>query len=508
MELELNLTHLNGYDTILDDTVYQEETMEAIVPDAYPDIARIVDTEGAIFLTGKEVKEGRAELSGVVKATVIYLPDGTKGLRHMEVTIPFKTNVDRGDIRPPCKLVASPRTWSADTRSLNPRKILVRVNFCVGVRMFHPKTANISSGTENAEEHGIQQLITTQNAYMVTAVQEKNFTFSDDVNISGSRPAAEELLKSRAELMCNESKLIGNKLIFKGEVNLQLMYRAADDNMYSSLFELPFSQIMEVAGVEENADNSVDIHFTDVNCAIAGGEDNRTISVNMGMLAQGVVREMRKVNMLSDIYSTNYELKPEMETVNLQELAANGNERQTVREQMETEAPVQSVADVNVNIGQLRQSREGETVRLSAEAEITVVYMAEDGSPHTVVRRVTSDCDLMLPEDSICTFDCNSVGERFAVPSAGGLELRFPIDFRYLALSPKKVAAVSNVSLDENVVKDHSNQPSVILRMVDQESLWDIAKVYATTTGDIMRANGLTEEYLPRGRLLLIPKKR
>ena len=46
MELELDRTQLSGYETMLDTTVCQEETMEMIVPDACPDILRICDTEG------------------------------------------------------------------------------------------------------------------------------------------------------------------------------------------------------------------------------------------------------------------------------------------------------------------------------------------------------------------------------------------------------------------------------------------------------------------------------
>ena len=40
MELELERTELNGYETVLDTTLTQEETLEAIVPDACPDILR------------------------------------------------------------------------------------------------------------------------------------------------------------------------------------------------------------------------------------------------------------------------------------------------------------------------------------------------------------------------------------------------------------------------------------------------------------------------------------
>jgi len=508
MELELNLTHLNCYDTILEDTISQEETMEAIVPDACPDILRIVDTEGTVFLTGKEVKEGRAEISGVVKATVIYLPDGMRGLRRMEMTIPFKGVAERAGIKPPCKLVVCPRIQSADTRMLNPRKILTRVDLAITVKAFAPQTSTVCSGTQNGEERGVQQRCMDQDVYMVTAVQEKPFTFSDEVNLSGSKPGAEELLKSRAELWCNESKIIGNKLIFKGEVNLQVLYRTMDETLFSTMFSLPFSQIMEVAGVEEDANSMLDILLTEVSCTLTGDGEGRTIAVSLGMLAQAVVREIRRVELLSDLYSTMYELRPELLHYDFNLLEAGGTNRQSLREHLETELPVKTVSDINVNVGPLSQVRERENVRLSAEVSVTVVYIAEDGSACAASRRLTSECQLALPEGCSCSFDCKSVGERLATPVADGLEVRFPLDFRYLALSPRRVAGVSKVMLDENEVRDTSNQPSVILRMVEEEGLWDIAKTYATTTGDIMRANGLVDEEAPRSRLLLIPKKR
>ena len=50
MELELERTELSGYETVLNTTLFQEETMEMIVPDACPDILRILDTEGWVEL--------------------------------------------------------------------------------------------------------------------------------------------------------------------------------------------------------------------------------------------------------------------------------------------------------------------------------------------------------------------------------------------------------------------------------------------------------------------------
>ena len=44
MELELNRTALPYHDLIFHTQVTREETMEMIVPDAYPDISNLLDT--------------------------------------------------------------------------------------------------------------------------------------------------------------------------------------------------------------------------------------------------------------------------------------------------------------------------------------------------------------------------------------------------------------------------------------------------------------------------------
>ena len=65
MELELECTQLSGFETVLDTTVFHEETMEMIVPDACPDILRIWDSEGQACLSSREALDGRINLSGI-----------------------------------------------------------------------------------------------------------------------------------------------------------------------------------------------------------------------------------------------------------------------------------------------------------------------------------------------------------------------------------------------------------------------------------------------------------
>ena len=63
MELELKQACLDAYDTGGELVQTQEETAETIVPDYCPDIARIIETEGTVYLHSRELRDGRADPS-------------------------------------------------------------------------------------------------------------------------------------------------------------------------------------------------------------------------------------------------------------------------------------------------------------------------------------------------------------------------------------------------------------------------------------------------------------
>ena len=81
MELELKKQSFDTYEAGAETTLTAEETAETIVPDYCPDMARIIDTEGMVFLHGRDFRDGKATLSGTVRVTVLYTPEGEGGIR-------------------------------------------------------------------------------------------------------------------------------------------------------------------------------------------------------------------------------------------------------------------------------------------------------------------------------------------------------------------------------------------------------------------------------------------
>ena len=129
MELELKKACLDAYETGGEWTLTQEETAETIVPDYCPDIARIIHTGGNVYIHSREVRDGKAAVSGTVRVSVLYTPEGEGGVRTLEFSMPFTVESDHRSLDGCVFLMADTEVEALESRMLNPRKVeLVRNN--------------------------------------------------------------------------------------------------------------------------------------------------------------------------------------------------------------------------------------------------------------------------------------------------------------------------------------------------------------------------------------------
>ena len=508
MELELKRNESTGYDMLLETTLFSEETLECIVPDFCPDILRIVSCDGTVCLKSREAEEGRAELRGMIYACVLYLPEDGKELRHMEVSVPFLCSTEHPAIGKGVAIHAVPRLLGADARLLNPRKIYVRAELAVDLQVYSPSPRIISTGFAGEARWGVEEKRECVRRHIMNSVQEKSFTYSDEVVLPASKPDLEELLHYRVEPLCTEYKVIGSKLILKGQVMLKLLYRGKDCTLSAAEFEFPFSQIMELSQVCEEADCELSLFFSDAVCQPAG-EDPRKLSVMLGVTAQAVLRQEQTEEILTDLYSTLYSVELEKSSEAFEGLCEQGSRRISVRDVLEVPVAVKSVSECWLNLGNVLRKQEGNTVILQADIRVNVLYTGEDDGVYALMRSVTAQCPVNAEHADSCSCSCQCPGELYATPTAGGIELRFSLDFSYRMERELKINQISGARLDETQPRDTTHLPSIVLRLAeDGETLWELAKTYFTTKNDIMAANELSEEADLTGRLLLIPKKR
>ena len=98
MDFELNKTSLPYHRLMFHTTVSREESVEMIVPDSCPDIARLLDTSAICCLDTKEALEDTISLAGRIYGRILYLADGTDALCSLPAALDFQCGISQEGI--------------------------------------------------------------------------------------------------------------------------------------------------------------------------------------------------------------------------------------------------------------------------------------------------------------------------------------------------------------------------------------------------------------------------
>ena len=511
MELELKQAYLNAYETGGEWTLTQEESVETIVPDSCPDMARIISTQGTVFVHSREVRDGKAEVTGTVRVTVLYMPDQEGGVRALNFAVPFTLESDSSAM-PGCRvLTAETGLEFLESRMLNPRKIFTHCRLAARLTGYQQTQHAYCTDVEAGEDLGVEKQQERQRTILLTEVSEKDFTFSEELNLSPGRIGAAELLHNEVRTSVTETKLVGSKLIFKGVFHVSLLYRTPEGICASASSEMPFSQIMEAESGSESSTATLQLQLTGADLQISHEDpEGRRIAVTLYLHATALLRCQQELTLLSDLYSTSYETHYEASPLTLTAFHEGFLRRQTVREVLEIGTAAETILSAAVTCGAVSVSREGEYVTLRTAAAVRVLYLDEGGVALMAERTLEVSCQTELPEGCHVTARAFCPDEVQGSLGDRGIEVRFPVDFQIEAAKRVKRVCISAAKLSPESDTEAGEMPSLVLRCLSgRETAWDLAKRYHTTISAILSANKLENETeLPRDRLLLIPRKR
>ncbi len=504
MELELRRENVRCWQAVCRTTLEQEETAECIVPDACPDIWQVLDSQGRMLLQRKEPQEGRGEFSGLIRVNILYQPEGEGPIQTMEATLPFAAAPDLPQVTRRCLLRAEPRLLSADVHLLNPRKVLVRVSWELKVEAWHPQALALACYGEEGETYALRQKPGEFRSLVTAEVQEKAFSYSDGLTLSPESPAPQAILSVRAGCTCTEARVIGTKLVFKGEARLNLLMRGEEGAVFPADFRLPYSQLMDAGEDSEDALCEMSLYCSDVKCSL-DPEEPRTIQAELSIQAQARLEKEVRIPILSDLYSTAYEVQTEEEEVAVRSMAGSSEDQLPLRQVLETHQTLGKILDVQARLGRCDQRREGEDWVVAQEVRWAVLAQDEEGP---LCLAATTRAEHRLPGLGEKEISCRMefLREPTAAQTPGGVEVNGLLSVRWTAMEPGVLPVITRVTLGEQR-ETTGEQPSVIIRAVRSgETLWDVAKACLSTEGEIMEATGLTSGEIWPGQMLLIPK--
>lgn len=485
MEVKLQRESISFFRKLVDTCFNHEETMELIVPDTLPDVMDIVNTDGTVLLRSKEADIGKITVSGVVRTHIVYNPEGSRGLRNLMVQIPFSASVEGNDLSPSAKLVVKADLSSVDAKVINSRKLIARADVMLSISAFAEDELQITNGI--ADDTDIETLKTSAEVTPIVEVKEKTFSFSDELSFSSSKPPIGAILKSSVRLAAEDLKTVGSKLIIKGNAYISVIYASTGNGeIVPNDFTLPFSQIMELNEESDNTAFSVGLMPTGVYIQedAEGGSGAHGISVEIAAVSQLVIWKKMNIEYMSDAYSTACETDCTKGEYTLNSLKSSNTIRDNMRGTISMPNQVRSIISSRVYPGRVRRDENGYSAGMNA----AVLYLTEEGRIMSASERFEISFGYDMTGDAETAAVMN-INEAFVSPTAGGVELRVPVELNIREYANVAIDPLTDIRLDEENQKDYSGMPSVVLcRVGTNDSLWSLAKRYNSTRELIKKA--------------------
>ncbi len=470
----------------------REQTQEVRLTEGMPDIGSVVAARGQCVIRSKEWLGDSISASGGVMVWVLYAPADGSELRTIEEWVPIQGRWSIPQAQREGSIRCSMRLRGADARTTSPRKMMVRVNVSMLAEALEPWETEVCIPEEAPAD--VQLLRRTYPAILPQEAGEKAFLVEEDLEV----PGAVKLVYYSMEPQVMEQKVIGGRAVFRGDARMHIVYEGEDGQLHGMDLEAPFSQFSELdRDYDKEATVDPMVAVTSLEPELQDG----VLRLKCGLLVQYVVYDCVMLQIVEDAYSTSRAVLPKMQELELPMVLDRCKE--TVR----CEAPVAGATGKLVDCwscaGHPKLIRAGELAELEFGGTVGVIYRDEEGAMRSGTAPWSHTWELPVGEGSSMLGRVMELSKPIAASDGDGMTVKMELGALAQTVGRSAMPMVSALEIGEQMTAD-PDRPSLILRRMGEQSLWELAKNCGSTVDAICKANGLSAEPTD-GRMLLIP---
>ena len=495
MDLKFNKKPLRCMRPFFSKVHTQEQTQEIRLPDAYPDIGRVIGCWGQVLMRGKEWHSSFMGATGGVMAWIMYAPEDGTPPRILDVWMPIQCRWDFPETVDDGVMILRPILSALDGRSVSARKMMIRASVDTFAQALGKDTLHIAEPAQMPED--VQLLKRTYPVDLPMEAGEKQVQLEEILSVPGNMPPIHKFMHYHMSPMITEQKVLGNRLVFRGLSKIDMSYLTEDGSVQNWKTEIPFSQYVELDGdYSPSADAWVMPMVTAMELDMT---DDQQLLMRGGIAAQYTVFDRNMIDVVEDAFSPKRDVTPQVEQIRIPGMLDRDEVEIAIEGTSEMDRILQSIPmtqypklDFDANGMRIRLNGQFQSLGMDAEGQLTGDTVRFDGS--TAFTSATEN------QSHLWIGDADTVD---ILPVSNGQMLRTTYPVTVQAYSGESIPMVTELELGEERLAD-PNRPSLILRRAGEEGLWAIAKASGSTVSAIRDANQLEDE--PEiGQMLLIP---
>lgn len=520
MAIELQREALQISEDLSGTAVQTVVDTDIIVPDSKPDVLRVLQVDAASVVNEKYIQKDHLTISGSVSYKILYASDeadAQSGVKSILYNAPFSQQVEIKGIDDTMMTAVKSDVVHVEFGIQNSRKINVKTVIELDSSVVHTASETIVCGVEG--ELDLPYRKDTLQSYNLVACKEDVFALGDALSVPAGNPMIDEILKVDVSIDGKDIKVVNNKVVAKGNVNICTLYMGTNGEMSSMEHQLGFTEVLDVADITAEETCDVEYQVRDMDYKITQDNDGDPNLVDFQMQLSAVTKAYAQTSMevLSDVYSPDYEVSVDRRDLTVNQLVYGGVSQTVIRDQVEIPADQPSIVKIyNVIAKPYLETCALEngkvTIHGTVDAYLLYLSSSADSPVYSVKKEVpfthtvdVPDADGGKPEVKLTAEHVN-----YSLNSANEAEVRFVVSADTRVVKTSAVSVITDVALDEEARIDKSQQPSITIYFAQAgDSLWDIAKRYHTTIEEIASVNKVDPfSELAAAQQLLIPKRK
>ena len=295
----------------------------------YPikDIQKILKCRIDPHIETRNIVGDRIEIEGTGTVKIIYIDAIKMAVRCTEQSYPFSISENLREAPQNPAVQTDIKVNYLNCRALSPRRLNLHGAFSVSIKVLdkcEERTVTHIKGTD------IQQKKKSVDYSYLHGITQRQFSVTETLEPGQNHSPVQSVIRSDIRAVKGDCKISDNKLIYKGDLLVKLVYLSDLDSgkLESMDYSIPFSQAIELDGNTENSTISLRTEVMSYNIALRTeiGFDDPLPVLSAKLCITALVLEKRDTTVITDCYSTLYRTEPEFSEVSLPVLKAQFKE--------------------------------------------------------------------------------------------------------------------------------------------------------------------------------------
>lgn len=487
---------------IFSQTKEQPIECDIVLPDYYPEISRILDCGVNLSREAVTVTADKISVSGKANVRLLYT-SAENELKAYETVAKYTRLIPGDGFESSDICIVSQYLSSLNFRAVSPRKAEVRASASVKAEVIRSVDKNVIT---EIEDTNIEKRVLQSECFNISAFSFAALEITDKISLPAPKEKIAAILRQSVKLEVSEIKAINNKIMLNGHTNITFVYIASDNSVSSEMnAKIPFTQIKELYGVNENDICSVLIKNADIEIDTknsSAGESEAMFSVFADAVI--ITGKNTEINRIDDVFSVKTELDVKKASVFLPCGVEDKSDCAVFSGEIQCfDNGAKEIFDKSISDISFSSSIQNGELNVSGSMKVSILAKTTDGEYCCYSRNCSFEKVFDGAEGNNEYFISAAEGKLNAEILPDG-KIAFSGEIFVKVLSLHGETLDITVNINEKDKKPCNGDEKIVLYYGEKgESLWDIAKDNNTSLASLKAMNEISSDTLEGARVLV-----